>query len=83
MGRRGYIIVTGDHKDDGYRREDMRRRMDEADKRGSYPVSSNYHTGYPMSGYDEGYRTGYEHGYRDHERKMIGGGEYRETRYGW
>ncbi len=58
MGR--FIIVDDKHKDDGYRREEMYRRMN---------------GGYRMDGYrgrdeyDEGYKTGYEHAWRDHEEE--------------
>lgn len=66
MGRH-FIIVDDKHKDDGYRREEMYRRM------GGYR-NDGYHGGgvrmgdYRNNDYDEGYRTGYEHGFRDHEQ---------------
>lgn len=55
MGRH-FIIVDDKHKDDGYRREEMRQRMN----------------GYRKTDddYDEGYRTGYEHAWRDYEENM-------------
>lgn len=57
MGR--FIIVDDKHKDDGYRREEMRQRM------GGYRMD-----GYRGSNdYEEGYRTGYEDAWRDHEEE--------------
>lgn len=62
MGR--HFIIVDDKKDDGYRREEMYRRM------GGYRMTD----GIRMGGYrdeekeyDEGYRKGYEHGFKDHE----------------
>lgn len=67
MGRH-YIIVDDKHKDDGYRREEMYRRM--GGYRGDgYRMTGGVRMGdYRESEYDEGYRTGYEHGYRDREQ---------------
>lgn len=70
MGR--FIIVDDKHKDDGYRRDEMRHRMN-----GYYRMGD-----YRNADYDEGYRTGYDHGYRDHEHEMMGGESYRRSRYG-
>jgi len=61
MGRR-FIIVDDKHSDDGYRREEMYRRM------GGYRIHDGVRMGdYRDNEYDEGYRTGYEHGFKDHE----------------
>lgn len=61
MGRH-FIIVDDKHKEDGYRREEMRRQMN------GYRNNDGIRMGdYRNSDYDEGYRTGYEHGYRDHD----------------
>ena len=63
MGRH-FIIVDDKHKEDGYRREEMYRRMN-----GGYRVDDAARMGnYRDNEYDEGYRTGYEHGFRDHEQ---------------
>lgn len=62
MGR--FIIVDDKHKDDGYRREEMRQRM------GGYRID-----GYRgRDEYDEGYRTGYEDAWQDHKSYMEGEG---------
>ena len=62
MSRR-FIIVNDKHHDDGYRREEMYRRM------GGYRMDGDMRMGdYRESDYDEGYRTGYEHGFKDHEQ---------------
>jgi hypothetical protein len=61
MGRH-FIIVDDKHSDDGYRREEMYRRM------GGYRMNDGVHMGdYRDKEYDEGYRKGYEHGFKDHE----------------
>jgi len=63
MGRH-FIIVDDKHKDDGYRREEMYRRMG-----GGYRMYDGIRMGdYRDNEYDEGYRTGYEHGFKDHEQ---------------
>lgn len=65
MGR--YIIVDEKHKEDGYRREEMRQRMrgirSEGFRNADYRKSEE--------DYDEGYRKGYEDGYRDHEEESM------------
>ena len=63
MGRH-FIIVDDKHQDDGYRREEMRQRMN--DNRSFGGVRMGGYRNSDMN-YDDGYRTGYEHGYRDHE----------------
>ena len=65
MGRHFIIVNDDKHKDDGYRREEMYRRMN-----GGYRNDGYHMGGYrkPEEEYDEGYRTGYEHGYKDHEQ---------------
>ena len=62
MSRR-FIIVNDKHVDDGYRREEMYRRMG-GYRNDGYRMDS----GYNDNDYDEGYRTGYEHGFKDHEQ---------------
>jgi len=63
MGRH-FIIVDDKHTDDGYRREEMYRRMNGGYRNDGYRM----HEGSKEKEYDEGYRTGYEHGYKDHEQ---------------
>jgi hypothetical protein len=63
MGRH-FIIVDDKHADDGYRREEMYRRMNGGYRNDGYRM----HEGSKEKEYDEGYRTGYEHGYKDHEQ---------------
>lgn len=65
MGRH-FIVVDDKHKDDGYRREEMYRRMG-GYRNDGYRMSGNVCMG-ERDEYDEGYRTGYEHGFRDHEQ---------------
>lgn len=62
MSRR-FIIVNDKHVDDGYRREEMYRRMN-----GYHNDGYRMDSGYRDNDYDEGYRTGYEHGFKDHEQ---------------
>ena len=65
---RHFIIVDDKHKDDGYRREEMYRRMNGYRDDG-YRSNGGVRMGdYRDKDYDEGYRTGYEHGFRDHEQ---------------
>ena len=67
MGRH-FIIVDDKHKEDGYRREEMYRRMNGGRSDG-YRMTDGICMGdYRDSEYDEGYRTGYEHGFKDHEQ---------------
>ena len=66
LGRRKYLIVTGDSHDDGFRRSAMRERMMNGQFRGS---GGNYRN-HPA--YDEGYKRGYSHAWKDHERMMNG-----------
>ena len=62
MSRR-FIIVNDKHVDDGYRRDEMYRRMN------GYRMDGDMRAGgYRENDYDEGYRTGYEHGFKDHEQ---------------
>lgn len=83
MGRH-FIIVDDKHKEDGYRREEMYRRMnggyrvDDAVRMGNYRMDS--YRG--RDDYDEGYRTGYEDAWQDHKSYMEGEGFRRNTRYG-
>lgn len=66
MGRH-FIIVDDKHKEDGYRREEMRQRMSGYRGDGYRSYDGVRMGGYRESEYDEGYRTGYEAGYRDHD----------------
>lgn len=70
MGRH-FIIVDDKHKEDGYRREEMRQRMNE--QMGGYRMTYGHREGgyrdMSEKDYDEGYRTGYEHGYRDRDSR--------------
>lgn len=69
MGRH-FIIVDDKHKEDGYRREEMYRRMN-----GGYRVDDAARIGnYRDNEYDEGYRTGYEDAWQDHKSYMEGEG---------
>lgn len=67
MGRHFIIVNDDKHKDDGYRREEMYRRM------GGYRMTNggvrmgNYRDDDDERDYDDGYRRGYEHGFKDHE----------------
>lgn len=63
MGRH-FIIVDDKHKEDGYRREEMYRRMNGGYRVDDYPRMGNYRD----NEYDEGYRTGYKDGFLDHEQ---------------
>lgn len=78
MGR--FIIVDDKHKEDGYRREEMRQRMSGYRNYGGYRMGDFRRM--PEKEYDEGYRRGYEDGYKDHEEDMMSGEGYRRTRYG-
>ncbi len=67
MSRR-FIIVNDKHIDDGYRREEMYRRMN-GYRNDGYRMDGDMRSGnYRDNDYDEGYRTGYEHGFKDHEQ---------------
>ena len=61
MGRH-FIIVDDKRKDDGYRREEMYRRMN------GYRQEGVRMGDYRDCEYDDGYRNGYECGWKDHEQ---------------
>lgn len=74
MGRHFIIVNDDKHKDDGYRREEMYRRMNGGYRNDGYRVTSGgTRTGNYRDDdddeceYDEGYRRGYAHGFKDHE----------------
>lgn len=68
MGRH-FIVVDDKHRDDGYRREEMYRRMSGGYRMGDYRTNESIRMGgYRDNDYDDGYRTGYEHGFRDYEQ---------------
>lgn len=81
MGRH-FIIVDDKHKEDGYRREEMRQRMSGYRGDGYRNYDGVRMDGYRESEYDEGYRTGYEDAWQDHKSYMEGEGFRRNTRYG-
>lgn len=66
MGRH-FIIVDDKHKDDGYRREEMRQRMSGYRGDGVHMGDYRMDRYRGRDEYDEGYRTGYEDGYRDND----------------
>lgn len=65
MGR--FIIVDDKHKEDGYRREEMRQRMSGYRNYGGYRMGDFRRM--PEKEYDEGYRQGYEDAWQDHEEE--------------
>ena len=65
MGRH-FIIVDDKHRDDGYRREEMYRRMGGNRMTNGGVRMENYRDDDECD-YDDGYRRGYEHGFKDHE----------------